>query len=768
MRGYAGKQGRSPSSVTRYLNASNLPPEDFVDDLMHEVTQRHGPLNPGDTARLKDLYRAAQDAQPGGWGHTKRLKREATQAKARARAAELEMQAVAEEQRMTQRRLEQTLAILDEYRQVPPHGQPDRQLKPRQAERELQSIEDQRLRAELAASQLLLNSANERITELEHACASLRAHHAKTEPPPATVTDDAKWAPWYRPRQQEQPTYWHAYAQLLAAKGWSPAEITSADAATDQVVERLADPTASEAYQAKGMVLGYVQSGKAANITGLVAKAIDAGYRMVIVLSGPQNVLRHQLQQRLDEELPSLPGTGSIIRLTDQEMDYRRLADRLGTMEFWKRFPEAPFNDERNLQSTPTRLMVVKKNTAVLTKLVNDLQTVRMPLDEVPTLIIDADADADLSGGGSTRNRTTVGALVSKLLAILPRSQYVSYATSPIVDAFVDPDYAEDLFPRDFIVSLPRPQGYLGTREFHYLDTAASTTSGNFVPSRDRSHVRRVALDDADLREAMDMFVLTAAVKAFRESVGDGDFPRHTMCVQSSPRIDARTGVRARLDTLWGTGDYGGLGGRERLRALFEADVLPVSRACGGSHALPASFSQLLPSLDTALNRIGNHPVVTKAELDQEHPWKIFVIGNKTNYDIPSEGLTITYLRDTTFRFLRSPTLGHWFGIRTGYQDLVRLYVSAPTSATNGPDLYTTFVTLCHHEEILREELINRHGIITPAEIPPLLIKRLRDISKTLTAHKADLSSSDLMNPPAAGPASGRTHPESASGQFSA
>lgn len=80
------------------------------------------------------------------------------------------------------------------------------------------------------------------------------------------------------------------------------------------MVERLSDPTRTEAYGARGLVVGYVQSGKTANFTGVAAKAIDAGYRLVIVLGGTLNLLRGQTQRRLDMELI---GQENILRGAD-------------------------------------------------------------------------------------------------------------------------------------------------------------------------------------------------------------------------------------------------------------------------------------------------------------------------------------------------------------------------------------------------------------------------------------------------------------------
>ena len=74
--------------------------------------------------------------------------------------------------------------------------------------------------------------------------------------------------------------YWDHYADYLASKRWDPDAIASLGLNTRRIVERVGDPESSEAYQAKGLVVGYVQSGKTANFTGVIARAIDAGYRL--------------------------------------------------------------------------------------------------------------------------------------------------------------------------------------------------------------------------------------------------------------------------------------------------------------------------------------------------------------------------------------------------------------------------------------------------------------------------------------------------------
>jgi len=79
--------------------------------------------------------------------------------------------------------------------------------------------------------------------------------------------------------------------------------IAELDRSTDLVIGNLCDPQQMAAYQSKGLVVGYVQSGKTANFTAVIAKAADIGYRLVIVLAGMLDILRRQTQRRLDKEL---------------------------------------------------------------------------------------------------------------------------------------------------------------------------------------------------------------------------------------------------------------------------------------------------------------------------------------------------------------------------------------------------------------------------------------------------------------------------------
>ncbi|MBR8834021.1 MAG: hypothetical protein DSM106950_08260 [Stigonema ocellatum SAG 48.90 = DSM 106950] len=113
-----------------------------------------------------------------------------------------------------------------------------------------------------------------------------------------TILDDRQedHIPWLPDRRSEISwDFWNRYRRYLEEeKGWAPATIDRLDLLTDEILERLEYPLRTGSWDRRGMVVGQVQSGKTANYTGLICKAVDAGYKLIIVLAGLQNSLRSQ------------------------------------------------------------------------------------------------------------------------------------------------------------------------------------------------------------------------------------------------------------------------------------------------------------------------------------------------------------------------------------------------------------------------------------------------------------------------------------------
>ena len=170
-------------------------------------------------------------------------------------------------------------------------------------------------------------------------------------------------------------------------------------------------------------------------------------------------------------------------------------------------------------------------------KLVRDLNKITARLSEIPALLIDDESDqASVNTSNPTRwkndqvERSAINRLISQLLTMLPRAQYVGYTATPFANVFIDPSDAEDIFPRDFLISLPRPHGYMGASDFHDLDSEIPPAERTYEDSAEMAHVRILPDEESDkaeakLLEAMDSYVLAGAVKLYRESQGHWPVP---------------------------------------------------------------------------------------------------------------------------------------------------------------------------------------------------------------------------------------------------
>ena len=135
----------------------------------------------------------------------------------------------------------------------------------------------------------------------EHLAREFEVKHGVTMTIGAVLTEE-DYTPWFSSAKASiQPYYWDRYRRLLAERGFSGSVIAATDDVTDRVLGLLEDPWKEGAWDRRGMVMGHVQSGKTANYTGLICKAADAGYKLIVVIAGIHNNLRNQTQLRIDE-----------------------------------------------------------------------------------------------------------------------------------------------------------------------------------------------------------------------------------------------------------------------------------------------------------------------------------------------------------------------------------------------------------------------------------------------------------------------------------
>jgi len=617
-----------------------------------------------------------------------------------------------------------------------------------------------------------------------------------------TTVISTRWTPWYtEQRRVKSEFYWPQYREhLLHQSGWSAESVAALDKASDDVVQRLSDPSSDDMYQSKGLVVGYVQSGKTANFTGVIAKAIDAGYRLIIVMTGTIELLRSQTQRRLDRELVGkenlirgiadpdsaeefdyaddedwhnnafishgenfhTQGYPAIERLTFLHDDYQRLRQGLTRMQFPLVDRSKYFYEPENLMPADARLVVVKKNKAVLHKLARDLKPLQEKLSDIPALIIDDESDlasVNTRDPKKTTERTAINKAIRQLLNYLQRGQLVMYTATPFANFFVDPDDDEDVFPKNFIVTLDKSPNYMGIEDFHDIDWNTEDPKDDPATSNERAYVRAVGpppdftapkeLDrrKKEMQAALDSFVLAGAIKIFRAEADGLHDRHHTMMVNESTKNEDQLKQAELIREVWNHSAYHTARALNRLRTLWEDDYRPVCRARAGQYSVPKTFEVLREHIGEAIRRINEmgDPVLIinsdnevqknqqALDFDRNKVWRILVGGAKLSRGFTVEGLTISFY---TRKALQGDTLmqaGRWFGFRDGYRDLIRLFIRRdPKDLPNRVDLYEAFEGLMRDERALRLRLQDYEGfhddgtpILAPWQVPPIVSQHL-------------------------------------------
>ena len=485
--------------------------------------------------------------------------------------------------------------------------------------------------------------------------------------------------PWYA-GPVDTDKYWPKLRQsLVNDPDWVDA-VPSLDEASTRIVTLLADPH-NPVIATRGLVLGYVQSGKTANFTATIAKAADAGYRLFIVLSGVHNSLRRQTQLRMDEQLCELNPT-EWIQLTDEHRDFGNPVKALPLVA-----------------GTQLRLLaVVKKNVSRLTSLYEWLEKAheRGGLDNCPVLIIDDEADQ--AGPNSHRDpdldRTRINELLIDLLS-LPRVAYVGYTATPFANVLSNPADLAGLYPRSFIRSLPKPEGYFGAEElFGALESEdEENESGRrppnvirYIPSAEAQMYVVKSKEDfrpivtPSLLEAVRWFVLGTAARRFRS----GKIRHSSMLVHTTMRVlpqialvKALKGVLATLREQWT---------RESHQVWRDQWNLEIGLEPATHHGLSSiSFEDIEDSIEQVLrsvNVVADNGVSTERLLYADDPATVIAVGGNTlSRGLTLHGLICSYFLRSGNTYDSVLQMGRWFGYRPGYADLPRIWTTRSLAA---------------------------------------------------------------------------------------
>jgi hypothetical protein len=531
--------------------------------------------------------------------------------------------------------------------------------------------------------------------------------------------------------------FWDRYRRYMIEDEGRPTEAfdKSVGDVTDRILASLENPLRPGRWERRGLVAGQVQSGKTSNYVGLLNKAIDAGYKLIIVMAGAHDSLRSQTQQRINEGVlgfntaETFSGSGLSSKTgVGLKSGPNLLINCSTTVESSGDFKLTVAKQAHQAIGGDPTVLVVKKNASILRNVykwatglqhIIDPETGKKVVPGVPLLVLDDEADYasidTVTKPGEAEEETdpsTINGLIRQILDTFEKSAYVAYTATPFANVFIDPNAARadiglDLFPEHFIIRLPEPSNYSGPIRFFGLDgdTEAGLETVEALPTLRRIQDHEDWLRDGhksselpgdelpeSLKEAIHTFVLSCTVKRMRSL----RTKHSSMLVHVTRFKDVQAEVARQVQEyvadLRIAVEYEAREDPESavslLKNLYLADFVDVNdillanedlvAECRGLPAWHEVESELLQTLSEIEIQIVNGAVKDSLMYSQRpNGLKVIAIGgDKLSRGLTLEGLMVSYYLRASKMYDTLMQMGRWFGYRPGYLDLCRIYTT--------------------------------------------------------------------------------------------
>ena len=520
------------------------------------------------------------------------------------------------------------------------------------------------------------------------------------------VLQQNDFEPWLEDTRGEMDLYfWNRYRRLLAERRFSGHVLATLDNVTDRILGLLENPKKEGTWDRRGMVVGHVQSGKTANYTGLICKAADAGYEVIIVIAGIHNNLRNQTQMRIDEGFIGFDSAKLLTKGRDGNNGQSLVG--VGRFDSTRR-PGTFTNSQRDFnKATATSVgiplanlkqpavFVIKKNSNTLKNLLEWVKThnARHGVDSIsaPMLLVDDEADnASINIKKNADEVSRINGRIRELLGVFDRSCYVGYTATPFANIFIDPDtdnemFGQDLFPRHFIISLDPPDNYFGaTRVFideHERIIRHIEDNGDLLPLKHPIHHRILGLPQS-LCMAVRTFIIARAIRLARGQTGE----HNSMLVNASRFTGVQSQLRNEIHELVNTirSNVRINGAKPEVEALRDPEIAALHDVFVKEYMETCSvpWSQVQPHLLDSINPVNvveinsrSSGALAYADHQRSGLNVIAVGGYSLSRGLTLEGLIVSYFLRNSMMYDTLMQMGRWFGYRHGYDDLCRVWV---------------------------------------------------------------------------------------------
>ncbi len=551
------------------------------------------------------------------------------------------------------------------------------------------------------------------------------------------IEDEERRNPWIGNAKAEiNWNFWNRYRDYLQIeKNYSDTVLNQIDKLTDRTLDGLFNPTEKIIVGKKGLVVGQVQSGKTSNYTGLICKAADAGYKLIIVLAGIHNNLRSQTQLRLDEGFLGFDtqhqrafdqngvaiGVGNINKIGIAHS----LTSSLDKGDFATK--TANSMGGVNFNTSEPIIAVVKKNSKVLERLHTWLTAQSETLPDLAKkirskslLLIDDEADnASINTNKDDDTATRINQHIKNILTLFDRSGYVGYTATPFANIFI-PIKDDDLFPRDFIINIPAPTNYIGPEKVFGIKVLEDEDENESVlPIVNRvddyrelipnGHKKDNALPSGlpkSLKTAIKCFILTCAIRKLRGQ----DKVHNSMLIHVSRYTRWQKQIKEMVENTFNfyrrgiemnvpdildeikeifekDHEYGIAHNGEVITETYKSyktvsqiilDTMPDIDSQVSVH----TWEEVLPHLRGATAKIEVREINGGSGdalnyFDHKEGLSVIAVGgDKLSRGLTLEGLSVSYYLRASRMYDTLMQMGRWFGYRLGYVDLCRLFTS--------------------------------------------------------------------------------------------
>ena len=542
--------------------------------------------------------------------------------------------------------------------------------------------------------------------------------------------------------------------------------IEQLDADTYKILDSCFDPRVLDRqWDRRGLVYGHVQSGKTANYVGLINRAFDAGYQIVIVLTGITEDLRIQTQSRIDAGVVGR-SEGINIGIGNNE-NFKRLERIEQATSIKLDLKKKDDWRDNNLDTSKKSIWVIKKNKTVLENLILwlDKQRINQESEKIircPFLIIDDEADNasiqslskkefDLWETGQDLSQINFEDLtveqeeilfkakeavikainrnIRAALSLMGNKTFVAYTATPysvisgrtedtereviIRDKKFIIDENNDLFPEHFIIPIKAGDKYLGIERIFTTDSYKKIPVVVDLNKMSKDFGENIDVDfptkrgenysfiniPKSLEHSIIHFIITIIIRKYRSHKDYNTLLIHTshltknadyvankiseyivklsnnILINEEGYLEYFNNVLKEIKLNSKNPLFKEYFGVKDLKFPEKIDKKEILDIINGNDLHIVSYHSSNDAYLLHKEHILNYKLKDSQTGNKKYRNYIVIGGNRLSRGLTLEGLTTSYFVRSSTRQDSLYQMGRWFGYRSGYEDLIRIYM---------------------------------------------------------------------------------------------